>query len=540
LLKEGCDLAAKDTPEDLKKAIEKFSEIKTANVDMVYLRGNAHLRLGIPIHHQAAIDDFTQAIRFVNGSKSLAEKFLYTTELYYKRAFAHQMLGENDDAIHDYTLFIARANNKGSHVLAAKGYLSRGLVYESIQRMHKAFNDINKASELTLKKNPYYEYCRERVRIAVLEIHDDMDDETEHSNVSVRENENNAHNQGNKEFTNNETPTSSEQQMDSDMTSDESNVSYEEVFYNALLCSEQGDVQKALEKFKEACEITSNRYQKAESLFRQGLCYYKLDEKPEARKSFEKARNYNPQHARAIFRLGMMQAADRELKDALQTISLAYKYAPNHVDILYERANVFEKMGKLQEAVYDRRRAMQLTQQSKNTIATIEDHIRHIKAEIAKEGESSIRRFKIGLLQQTRQRFYENQNFYPHQDKLKIINVTKTNNYFYEEAINEYRAAIDLDKEQHCRPEAHALLSLCLDQVNDILPAQQGLQTLLENFKNFPQFLSMWKSFIKNVQNPNYWNEMGAPPSYIILIQINRIEKIQKDIESDEESFKGD
>ncbi|CAF0715323.1 unnamed protein product [Adineta steineri] len=538
LLKKGCDLAENDTPDDLKKAIEKFSELNFPNVDMLYLRGNIHLKLGISMHYQKAIDDFTEAIRLVNHPELSHEKFKYTAELYYKRAFAHQMLGENDDAIHDYSLFIGRARDKGNDILA-KGYLSRGLVYESMQRMDKAWCDINTASELTCKKNPYYEYCRERVRIAISEIQDDMDDEHEHINGSVRENENGVVDQDKEELKNSETLASLEQQMDLDLTIEESKVKYEKLFYDALLRSEQGHIEEALEKFKSASEITSDKYQKAESSFRQGLCYYELDEKTQARNSFEMAREYNPKHARAIFRLGMMQAADNQLKDAIKTLSLAYKYAPNDVDILYERANVYERLGKLQEAVYDRRRALQLAQSSNTTIVILEDHIRHIKAEIAKEGESSIRHFKLGWLQETLQPFYKTENLYIHEDKKKITNVTKTSNSLYEKAINAYKAAINVDKEQCC-PEAHALLSLCQDQVKDVLLAQENLQKLLERFTSYPDFLFMWTLFIKNVKNPNYWNEMGAPPSDRILVKVYEIDRHRTDIELDEESFKDD
>ncbi|CAF0737319.1 unnamed protein product [Adineta steineri] len=538
LLKKGCDLAENGTPDDLKKAIEKFSELNFPNVDMLYLRGNVHLKLGISRHYQEAIDDFTEAIRLVNDPDLSHEKFKYTAELYYKRAFAHQVLGENDDAIHDYSLFIRRAHDKGNHILA-KGYLSRGLVYESMQRMDKAWCDINTASELTCKKNPYYEYCRERVRIAISEIHDDMDDEHEHINDSVRENENGVEDQDNEELMNSETPASMGQQMNLDVTIEESKVKYEKLFYDALLRSEQGHIEEALEKFKTASEITSNKYQKAESSFRQGLCYYQLHDNSQARNSFETARKYNPKHARTIFRLGMMQAADNQLKDAIKTLSLAYKYATNDVDILYERANVFERLGKLQEAVYDRRCAMQLSQSSNTTIIMLEDRIRHIKAEIAKEGESSIRHFKIGWLEETLQWFYKTKNVYIHEDKKKIVNVTKTSNSLYEKAINEYKAAIDADKEQCC-PEAYAVLSLCQDQVKDILFAQETLQTLLEMLRTLPQFLSMWKLFIENVKNPKYWNEMGALPPDRRLDRVHGIDQHYTDIELDEKSFKDD
>ena len=83
------------------------------------------------------------------------------------------------------------------------------------------------------------------------------------------------------------------------------------------------------------------------------------------KKAFGDAVKCDPEHARAQFRLGMIQASENLFQVALKNLTSAIQIAPNQVDILHEWANVFEKMDKIDEAIYDRSRAMQLISISK-------------------------------------------------------------------------------------------------------------------------------------------------------------------------------
>lgn len=413
----------------MKKAIEKFSEIKHPTVDIFYLRGNAYLKLGGPKNNQKAVDDFTKAINLSNNGKSALLHSI--AELHYKRAFAYQMLGDNDHAIRDYSLSIKHAKGKGNDV-EAKGFLSRGLVYESMQLMQKALEDIDQAIKSTHEKKPYYEYCRERVHTAMSEKNDDAHDEDGSIDGSIQDNENGEEKDDNERFKNGADHISSEKPTDSEIRDETPNAKYEKVFYAALLHSEQGKSEEALRKFKVAFDIATNELEKADSKFREGLCQYELGQKAEAENTFKKVLQHNPKHARAIFRLGLMQATDGQLKDAIKTLSLAYKYAPNHVDILHERANVFEKLGRLNDAMYDRRRAMQLGQSTPNMIVKIEDRIRHIKAEVIQKGESAIRHFKIGWLQEALYKFRKTVT-YLREENGKIVEKMEQDNSAYKQ-----------------------------------------------------------------------------------------------------------
>lgn len=58
-------------------------------------------------------------------------------------------------------------------------------------------------------------------------------------------------------------------------------------------------------------------------------------------------------------------------------------------------------------------------------------------------------------------------------------------------------------------------------------------------FENSPDAVLMWKSFVKNIRNINFWIEMGAPPSERMLKQVQEVERDRNEIVNDEKSFKG-
>ena len=70
--------------------------------ELLYLRGNAYLKLDDPKHYQRAVFDFTEAIKLENKKKEQPQVNLIM-QLHYKRAFAYQMLGENYQALSDYS-----------------------------------------------------------------------------------------------------------------------------------------------------------------------------------------------------------------------------------------------------------------------------------------------------------------------------------------------------------------------------------------------------------------------------------------------------
>ncbi|CAF2792008.1 unnamed protein product [Rotaria sp. Silwood2] len=541
LVKEGCALAKDGTPNTFLNAIKKFSEINPPAVDALYLRGNAHLKVGGPKHNQQAIDDFSKALSLYDNSNE--KPSVSKLRIYYKRAWVHHVLGEYDQALSDYSELINRARcskEQDYKDFLSKGYISRGLVYESMQLLHKALADIEEGKKWAQHpNNPYYNYCLERVRITLKERQNELDDDEDVEDTEQdSENDNDKDDKSKEEDEQVRCQIPPSEDIGKKMTTESKNAKYDENYYHALLLSEQGNNMKALENFKQAFSSTTNDSQKAECLFRQGLCQYQLGQKDAAQNLFEQAQKCDPKHARNVFRLGMMQAADRNYKEAIQTLTTACKYAPNSVDILYERASIFEKLGRLDEAMYDRRRAMQLGRSVSATVIILQDRLRQLKAEVLQQGESAIRRLKMGWVQEALHQF-QKETTSVHEEMGKLKKVVERNYEVYNEAVKEYRMAIETDVEQLC-PEAHALLALCQRKEKDYLPAHDALENLFKMLIDSPDSMQMWKSFVKMIKKDSYWNDMGVAPSEKKMNEIKQLDADWRGIAKDERSFQGD
>ena len=81
--------------------------------------------------------------------------------MYYKRAFAYQVIGRYGEAVIDYTTYIQYEQDHKD-----KGYVSRGLVYTEIKRYDQALKDIERANKLSLQPSKYYIYCLGRAQMA--------------------------------------------------------------------------------------------------------------------------------------------------------------------------------------------------------------------------------------------------------------------------------------------------------------------------------------------------------------------------------------
>ncbi|CAF3477042.1 unnamed protein product, partial [Rotaria sp. Silwood2] len=195
-----------------------------------------------------------------------------------------------------------------------------------------------------------------------------------------------------------------------------------------------------------------------------------------------------------------MQVLENEFKEALRTLTKAHNRAPNDADILHERAKVFEKLGKLDEALRDRRRAMQLGRSISETVILLEDRLRRLHFELLRKGETSVRHLKIGWIQDALNRLGKNSTS-PHEDTKTLGTVGKANMTCYSEAVKEYRAAVEIDVEHLC-PEAHALLALCQERQNDFLLAHEAAQNFYQMLIDFPDSRNMWKLFVQMIKNP--------------------------------------
>ena len=521
-------MARKGTRKGFEDAIKKFSEIKKPDAELFYLRTNAHLKLADTEHNRSALTDITQALEKLKEDKESHSKALIP-ELYYKRAFAHHMLGENELALGSYSSYLqsVRDQKLGSNMLA-KGYLGRGLVYESMQMMNKAKKYISKAVDLSSDRSPYYKYCLERVTIFMSKQSDDVANVNQDANHDAAQSESDQESEIDEYEQQNEIQTSA-QEAPTDFET------FQKLFYEGLTCIEKQDYKEALEKFTQSLEHAREKSDKANSLFRKGICCHALNQNEEAKKAFGDAFKCDPEHARAQFRLGMIQASENLLQVALKNLTSAIQIAPNQVDILHERANVFEKMDKIDEAIYDRCRAMQLVQITPVKIVQLEDRVRHLKAEILQNGESPMSYFEIGWIQQI---LYEvRKRTKVHETKGNQKDELSANDPQYKETVEAYKMVMKTDKE-HLFPEARALLALFQSKGEELLDAQDTLQKLFDMFEEYRESRVMWKFFVKNIKNQEWWIKMEVVPSEEVLKKIINIEKIRQQDNLDEETFK--
>lgn len=512
--------------ENLKKAIKNFSEINPVTTEDLYLRGNVYLKIGGSQQNQLAVDDFTKAL--VSKSDNDAPMKVPKAIIYYKRAFAHQMLQEYHEAIKDFTEFISRATPREDLKLddsaIAKGYISRGLVYESMQLLEKALEDINKAIRLQEDRNPFFEYCRQRIEIRLNAKKEDPHDKDERESESEDEETTKDSNDY----------TSPHESTETETTADGENKKYEKCFYHGLCLSEKKQYTKAASYFEKALKYATNNSQtKAECLFRQGLCEYELANKVHARELFQKASTADKSHARAIFRLGMMEVKARQYEKALHILTEANTRDPNDPAILYERANVNEKLGRLDEAISDRRLAMQLKGSISEIVILLEDHLRRLKVEILQKGETALGHLKMGWIYETLHRLFKKNKFVRSNTK-ETESGSELHTTKYVEAVSEYVAAIANDVDHSC-PEAYALLGFCHESENSTVLANESILNFYEMVNSFPESLETWKVFVQMIKTGSFLNELGSNTPERVIIQIQKLDGSRELIRRHEE-----
>lgn len=149
-MQQGCLKASQGY---YSEAINIFDKVSPATFDSLYYRGCARLQLSEHSEIYNAIDDFTQALQLSKAQND--------PNIYYKRAFAYQIIGQYPEAITDYSIFIQyKGGSSDVHI----GYLSRGLVYNELKQYKQALTDIEYANEIGPKSNMYYTYCLARTK----------------------------------------------------------------------------------------------------------------------------------------------------------------------------------------------------------------------------------------------------------------------------------------------------------------------------------------------------------------------------------------
>jgi tetratricopeptide (TPR) repeat protein len=276
----------------------------------------------IQIHN--AIEDFNQALNLLQAQNY--------PNIYYKRAFACQLTGRYTEAIIDYSMFIRNSQDD-----AHKGYLSRGLVYSEIKQYDNALNDIEHANQACQKStkyymyNKYYTYCLARAYASL-----GRDDEAK---ITFNELANICHNEH-----------------------QQSMQTFHTHFYHGVAFYELNNYPAALQQFNEALtNYDANKNDQVDTKFYIGLTYYALGQIEYAKKELTEVLILDENHTRALFRLGMMQSQNDHLQsEALDYLTKAHRLHPHKSDILYERGDLYHKMGHLDACVHDKQRALQL------------------------------------------------------------------------------------------------------------------------------------------------------------------------------------
>ncbi|CAF2636919.1 unnamed protein product [Rotaria sp. Silwood2] len=302
---------------DFYGAIAVFNKVTPATFDSLYYRGCARLEVGERIEIYNSIEDFDQALKISHVK--------IDPSIYYKRAFACELIGQYAEAIIDYTMYIQYCPDE-----VHKGYLSRGLVYSEIKQFQKALDDINFANEALQPPPIYYVYCRARAEASL-----------GHSNKAKA--------------------------IFNDLANmcrndcDKSSQKFETHFYCGLASYELNNYSTALQQFNKALKYNQNKRESVDTLFYIGLTLDALNQCELAKEKLRSALTLDKNYTRALFRLGMMESENPDLQpEALDYLTKAHEQAPHKSDILYVRGEVHYKMGQIGACIRDKQLALQL------------------------------------------------------------------------------------------------------------------------------------------------------------------------------------
>ena len=90
------------------------------------------------------------------------------------------------------------------------------------------------------------------------------------------------------------------------------------------------------------------------------MCYYSTNFYLKAIPDFKKAFELSPNHHDYAFMLGSSYLKKNDLENALDSLNKAVKLDPQNIKYLERRAEICEKMGKIQQATEDKSRVTML------------------------------------------------------------------------------------------------------------------------------------------------------------------------------------
>lgn len=284
----------------------------------------------------------------------------------------------------------------------------------------------------------------------------------------------------------------------------------------------------------------------AEISFRRGLTYYamgvdakKNNDDDKANIYFDQAKchikqtiNLNKNNARAILRLGMIQSIhDHDFLSALKNFDEANRLAPSYSDILYVRGSLHVRLGHIHTGLDDKRRALQLNQESMTSNESLHDTFKDVlqKAQDNLDPKSKLYNAKsflrVALLLDGQCR--DNGN---------------NENGNEAKALEKYKAAYQKCEKNEERLEVLAQWALSYHEKSMFREAYGRIFCIRFLMKEDPNMFSHWDNYLKSLRDEKERYESSSSEllsskldgntSFDHLIQhiIKRIDTLEKDV----------
>jgi tetratricopeptide (TPR) repeat protein len=429
------------------------------------------------------LDEYKQAISaFTKAVQNLKE--MIPVELFYQEGIAHWKLGACEDAIKSFSRFIRETEEENAH----NGYLSRALVYGSMDHYEKALSDLNKANEHEEHRTTYSLCCRGRIFAHLGQYENAKKDFQAASYINPQD--------------------------------------FQSHLQLGIIYSELGQYSRALKEFDRASHYSpDNNNNRAEICFRQALIYHSLKDFDTATEKLVEAVNRNPKHARACFRLGRAYIAAGNYSKALEVLNTAHTLAPHDKDIIYELSILHERVDRSKLALYEKRRAFGL-----QTLEPSREETSDPEKQIVDDGPTSSQ--PTSLPPSVEARRYVNLHLKSAIEQEESLPMAVNHLASYYKILEEYKLAFDSGK---C-PEAQAFLALCQEAQQDFVGACDSMNKLYDELQNNPNAYRLWRDNLNELKKDKELERLVIH-RYVV---IERIQRNISDIQKDHEEFKND